>query len=60
VFLSTGINYLLILSSNLRVGLLSDHVSSFLLLDTCFHAGFLLGLFFDRDNEVDIFLRNIG
>jgi hypothetical protein len=27
---------------------------------TCFHAGFLLGLFFDPDNGGDIFLRNVG
>jgi hypothetical protein len=32
----------------------------FALLATCFHAGFLLGLFFDHNNEGDIFLRNVG
>jgi hypothetical protein len=26
----------------------------------CFHAGFLLGLFFSLENRGDIFLRNIG
>jgi hypothetical protein len=27
---------------------------------TCFHAGFLLGLFFDPEDEGDMFLRNVG
>jgi hypothetical protein len=27
---------------------------------SCFHAGFLLGLFFDSDDEGDMFLRNIS
>jgi hypothetical protein len=27
---------------------------------TCFHAGFLLGLFFDPQDEVDVFPRNVG
>jgi hypothetical protein len=29
---------------------------------TCrlFHAGFLLGLFFDPEDEGDVFLRNVG
>jgi hypothetical protein len=27
---------------------------------SCFHAGFLIGLFFDREDEEDIFLRNVG
>jgi hypothetical protein len=30
------------------------------LLATCFHAGFLLGLFFDSEDGGDMFLRNIG
>jgi hypothetical protein len=30
------------------------------LLSTCFHAGFLLGLFFDSEDGGDIFLRNVG
>jgi hypothetical protein len=30
------------------------------LLATCFHAGFLLGLFFDREAGGDMFLRNVG
>jgi hypothetical protein len=30
------------------------------LLATCFHAGFLLGLFFDPEDGDDIFLRNVG
>jgi hypothetical protein len=29
-------------------------------LATCFEAGFLRGLFFEPENEVDIFLRNIS
>jgi hypothetical protein len=29
------------------------------MLVTCFHAGFLLGLFFDREDRCDMFLRNI-
>jgi hypothetical protein len=27
---------------------------------TCFHAGFLLGLFFDPEDGGDIFLRSAG
>jgi hypothetical protein len=35
--------------------------TSFLaLLATCFHAGLLLRIFFDPEDEDDIFLRNIG
>jgi hypothetical protein len=30
------------------------------LLFTCFHAGFLLGLFFDPEDGSDMFLRNVG
>jgi hypothetical protein len=30
------------------------------LLATCFHAGFLLGLFFDPEDGSDMFLRNVG
>jgi hypothetical protein len=30
------------------------------LLATCFHAGFLLGLFFDPEDGGDMFLRNVG
>jgi hypothetical protein len=30
------------------------------LLATCFHAGFLHGLFFDPEGEGDMFLRNVG
>jgi hypothetical protein len=30
------------------------------MLATCFHAGFLLGLFFDPEDGGDIFLRNAG
>jgi hypothetical protein len=33
---------------------------SIALLATCFHAGFLLGLFFDPDDGSDMFLRNVG
>jgi hypothetical protein len=29
-------------------------------LPACFHAGFLLGLFFDPKDGGDIFLRNVG
>jgi hypothetical protein len=29
-------------------------------IDTCFHAGFLLGLFFDPEDIGDMFLRNFG
>jgi hypothetical protein len=30
------------------------------LLSTCFHAGFLLGLFFDPEDRGNMFLRNVG
>jgi hypothetical protein len=29
-------------------------------LGTCFHACFLLGLFIDREDGGDVFLRNVG
>jgi hypothetical protein len=32
----------------------------FALSTTCFHAGFLLGLFFDPEDGGDMFLRNFG
>jgi hypothetical protein len=30
------------------------------LLVICFHAGFLLGLFFDPEDGSDMFFRNVG
>jgi hypothetical protein len=30
------------------------------LLASCFHTGFLLGLFFDPEDGGDMFLRNVG
>jgi hypothetical protein len=30
------------------------------MLTTCFHAGFLLGLFFGPEDRGDMFLRNVG
>jgi hypothetical protein len=30
------------------------------MLTTCFHAGFLLGLFFDPEDGWDMFLQNIS
>jgi hypothetical protein len=30
------------------------------LLVTSFHAGFMLGLFFDPEDRVGMFLRNVG
>jgi hypothetical protein len=35
-------------------------VSLEILLATCFHAGFLLGLYFDPEDGGDMFLRNVG
>jgi hypothetical protein len=37
-----------------------DETSVKALLATCFHAGFLLGLFFDPEAGSDMFLRNVG
>jgi hypothetical protein len=38
-----------------------EHIASIsALLATCFHTGFLLGLFFDPEYGGDIFLRNVG
>jgi hypothetical protein len=34
--------------------------SALILLATCFHAPFLLGLFFHPEDGCDMFLRNIG
>jgi hypothetical protein len=34
--------------------------NSLSLLATCFYTGFLLGLFFDPENEGDLLLRNVG
>jgi hypothetical protein len=34
-----------------------EHIA---LLATCFQAGFLLGLYFEPEDEGDIFLRNVG
>jgi hypothetical protein len=37
------------------------HIASIcVMLATYFHAGFLLGLFFDPEDGGDMFLRNIG
>jgi hypothetical protein len=37
------------------------HIKSTVFWDiTCFHAGFLLGLFFDTEDGGDMFLRNVG
>jgi hypothetical protein len=36
-----------------------EHIAS-IFRATCFHAGFLLGLFFDPEDGVDMFLRNVG
>jgi hypothetical protein len=35
-------------------------MASIALHATCFRAGFLLGLFFDPEDEGDMFLRNVG
>jgi hypothetical protein len=34
--------------------------SALALLATCFHAGLLLGLFFNPEDGSDMFFRNIG
>jgi hypothetical protein len=39
---------------------LEDRKISGALLATCFHASFLLGLFFDPEDGGDMFLRNVG
>jgi hypothetical protein len=35
-------------------------ISEVALLATCFHAGFLLGLFFNPEDKDDMFLRNLS
>jgi hypothetical protein len=39
-----------------------EHIDTIMraLLGTCFHAGFLVGLFFDIEDGDAIFLRNVG
>jgi hypothetical protein len=37
-----------------------EHVASIALLATCFHAGFLLGLFFNLEDGGDMFLQNVS
>jgi hypothetical protein len=39
--------------------MLQPLMEAFGLLATCFHAGFLLGLFFDPEDGNDIFLQNV-
>jgi hypothetical protein len=53
------------LSGSLRLPLLDHHhvlffVCKLALLATCFHAGFLLRLFFDAEDGGDMFIRNFG
>jgi hypothetical protein len=36
------------------------HVTSTSKLSTCYHAAFLLGLFFDPEDGSDMLLRNVG
>jgi hypothetical protein len=35
-------------------------ISIIALLSTCFHTGFLLGLFFDPEDGGNMFLQNVG
>jgi hypothetical protein len=40
-----------------------DNIGKFFIdamLATCFHSGFLLGIFFDPEDGCDMFLRNVG
>jgi hypothetical protein len=39
---------------------LEEHISALALLATCFHVGFLLGLFFNLEDGGDMFLGHIG
>jgi hypothetical protein len=39
---------------------INQHFGGTAMLATRFHAVFLVGLFFDRENGGDMFLRNIG
>jgi hypothetical protein len=42
---------------NADITILGYHLA---LLANCFHAGFLLGLFFNPEDGGDIFLRNVS
>jgi hypothetical protein len=39
---------------------ISDVAKPHYLLATCFHAGLLVGFFFEPEDGVDMFLRNVG
>jgi hypothetical protein len=39
---------------------LHERLFSLCITGTCFHAGFLLGLFFDPEDGSDMFLVNVG
>jgi hypothetical protein len=43
-----------------RISRARNQQSRAALLTTCFHAGFLLGLFFDHEYGGEMFLQNVG
>jgi hypothetical protein len=60
VVMKSAIFWDLTLCSPLRVNWRVGGTYSLHLLATCFHTGFLLGLFFYPEDGGDMFLRNVG
>jgi hypothetical protein len=57
-FLNVGFDVLAVVV--MKISVFWDITLCSLLLATCFHASFLLGLFSDTEDGGDIFLRNVS